>query len=240
MAKRASGAASGDAHGLILKSSTRPKTHLRAQQRKHTRAKIVSAAIVEFEDKRFHYATVDDIASRANISRATFYTHFRGKEEVLLEIIIQMHSSKHLTFVPLVEAPVIDEAFLVSWLKNSVLARFARDRDWLFSYYVVCDLYTDMANFFSAGRDEIIDILGLRFGAFRAVDAAGQDDPGKRARGHLELYKIEQFGLHAVFPGLSVAVDAFAEEVAKGLLAFLRSDTIGPPVTQSARCHTVD
>jgi AcrR family transcriptional regulator len=229
-----------DLHQHILNSSTRPKTPLRAQQRKHTRAKIVSAAIVEFKEKRFHYATVDDISSRANVSRATFYTHFRGKEEVLLEIIIQKHSTKHLSFVPLVEAETVDENFLYNWLKNTFVARFLEDREWLFSYYVVCDLYSHMANFFSGGRDEVIDLLGLRFGAFRARGEDGEADAAKRARGHLELYKMEQFGLHVVYPGLSVPVDVFARETARSLLAFLQSDAIGPPICSNDRSQADD
>lgn len=216
----------------ILGSSTRPKATPRSQQRKHTRAKIIAAAEIEFKETRFHYTTVDDIASRANVGRATFYTHFRGKEEVLLEIIIQKHATKAQSFFPLLEIKNIDETSIIQWLTKSIYHRFEVDRDWLFCYYIVSDLYMNMTNFFSDGRNEIIDMLGKRFDAFNTFRPDGTEDQAVRSRGHLELYKIEQFALHSVFPGLPLPLDTFKAETARAFLAFLQSAPMHPPLSQ--------
>ncbi|WP_158637765.1 TetR/AcrR family transcriptional regulator [Novosphingobium taihuense] len=223
----------------ILSSSMRPKATPRSQQRMHTRAKIITAAEIEFKEKRFHYATVDDIVSRANISRATFYTHFRGKEEVLLEIIIKKHTLKVQMFSTLLRLPDITLESVSIWLEKVFFSSFEDEREWLFSYYIVSDLYLNMANFFSDGRDEIIDILGQRFAAFQATHE-GKPDHHKRARGHLELYKIEQTALHAVFPGLHMPLDAFKNEAIEGFYSYLASAPIGPAMSEERALRQFD
>lgn len=48
--------------------------------------KIIQAAIKVFYEKGFHKATMDEIAKNIGVSKATIYTYFDSKEEILKEI----------------------------------------------------------------------------------------------------------------------------------------------------------
>ena len=198
----------------------------RIQQREATRARILAAARTVFASQRFHYSTIDDIAALARISRATFYNHFRGKEEVLGAIIMEEHSSTHAIYLELLAAPTVDLAVMTEWVMR-VYKLYKSKRKWLFSFYVVCDLYDDMANYFSDVRDEIIDMLGRRFAVFNIPRNGTLQADRDRTRAHLMLYQIEQFALHAVFPGWRMNAHEGAAAVAEQFLAFVAADRGG-------------
>jgi AcrR family transcriptional regulator len=61
----------------------KPRPTLRERQRELTRRSIIDAAVEAFAEKGFVAVTADDFASRAGVSRATFYLYFSGKGEVL-------------------------------------------------------------------------------------------------------------------------------------------------------------
>lgn len=206
-------------------SSLRPQGG-RGKQRQQTRARIIDAARVQFQTKRFHFTTVDDIVSYAKISRATFYTYFRGKEEVLLEIVLSKYEPYHRKFQELVALPKITQATLSEWVIDYLEFNIS-EREWLLSFYVVCDLYEDMPNHFSRGRDAALEIMGRRFTIFRAPEG-GELDDRMRARGHMLLYQIEQFALHASQKGWVIDIRTFANELAKAMLLLIREGDIGP------------
>jgi AcrR family transcriptional regulator len=60
---------------------------IREQQRIFTRSQLKEAARDIFAQKGYQAATVDDIASAAGASRATFYLHFSSKERIAAEMI---------------------------------------------------------------------------------------------------------------------------------------------------------
>jgi AcrR family transcriptional regulator len=51
-----------------------------------TRARLVEAAKLVFEDSGFLEARISDIAERAGLSHGSFYHYFESKEEVFLEV----------------------------------------------------------------------------------------------------------------------------------------------------------
>ena len=57
-----------------------------SRPRLDTRARLVAAAIAEFERVGVAAARVEHICRRAGVTRPTFYAHFPGKEDVLAEI----------------------------------------------------------------------------------------------------------------------------------------------------------
>jgi AcrR family transcriptional regulator len=63
---------------------------LRDEQKAFTRSRLIDAAITVFEAKGFSSATVDDITNQARASRATFYVHFKNKEEVAYALFAEM------------------------------------------------------------------------------------------------------------------------------------------------------
>jgi AcrR family transcriptional regulator len=58
----------------------------REEQRRLTRTRITHAARVVFEQHGYGAASVGDIASTANVNRATFYLHFTDKAAVLNQV----------------------------------------------------------------------------------------------------------------------------------------------------------
>lgn len=62
------------------------RTTLRDRQKQQTRRELLDSAAQQFVQRGYGAVTVDDIASGASCSRATFYLHFAGKAEVLQKI----------------------------------------------------------------------------------------------------------------------------------------------------------
>lgn len=60
---------------------------LREQQRAFTRQRLIEAARQVFGERGYPDATVDEIASAAGASRATFYLHFKGKTELAAALV---------------------------------------------------------------------------------------------------------------------------------------------------------
>lgn len=59
----------------------------REAQRLRTRARVLDAAIVEFQRSGANSADINAIVETAGVSRSTFYFHFPTKDHVLLELI---------------------------------------------------------------------------------------------------------------------------------------------------------
>jgi AcrR family transcriptional regulator len=59
----------------------------RDAQRQNTRARVLDAAIVEFQRAGAHSADINAIVEAAGVARSTFYFHFPTREHVLLELI---------------------------------------------------------------------------------------------------------------------------------------------------------
>lgn len=59
----------------------------RDAQRRRTRARVLDAAIVEFQRTGTNSADINAIVEAAGVSRSTFYFHFPTKDHVLLELI---------------------------------------------------------------------------------------------------------------------------------------------------------
>ena len=69
-------------NGRVRDSSTG-----REAQRRRTRARVLGAAIEEFQRAGTSSADINAIVEAAGVSRSTFYFHFPTKEHVLLELI---------------------------------------------------------------------------------------------------------------------------------------------------------
>ncbi|WP_163797466.1 TetR/AcrR family transcriptional regulator [Mycolicibacterium sediminis] len=65
----------------------RDRSQGREAQRLRTRARVLDAAVVEFQRTGTHSADINAIVEAAGVSRSTFYFHFPTKEHVLLELL---------------------------------------------------------------------------------------------------------------------------------------------------------
>lgn len=57
---------------------------LRELHKSMTRQRLIETAVEVFEEKGYQSTTVEDIATRANVSRTTFYLHFPSKRDVAI------------------------------------------------------------------------------------------------------------------------------------------------------------
>ncbi len=64
--------------------------------RPSARAALLKAAVAEFTSKGYESATVAGIAARAGVTTGALYTHFRNKQELLLEAV-GLHAVETLT-----------------------------------------------------------------------------------------------------------------------------------------------
>jgi AcrR family transcriptional regulator len=74
--------------GQVLHNRGVPETATsREAQRRKTRARVLDAAIVEFQRAGANSADINAIVEAAGVARSTFYFHFPTREHVLLELI---------------------------------------------------------------------------------------------------------------------------------------------------------
>jgi AcrR family transcriptional regulator len=68
-------------------AGTPPTMTVREELREATRQRLLSAAEHVFQRNGYSGTTVGDIATSANVSRATFYLHFTDKSDVLMTLM---------------------------------------------------------------------------------------------------------------------------------------------------------
>ena len=61
----------------------------RAREKARRRREILTAARREFFERGFRVPTVDDVATRAEVSKGTIYLYFASKEEILAHLLIE-------------------------------------------------------------------------------------------------------------------------------------------------------
>jgi len=72
------------------------------------REQILAGAIALFRELGYQRASVDAIAARAGVSKATIYNHFRDKEALFLATVDRENQSAREKFVSLLETPTGD------------------------------------------------------------------------------------------------------------------------------------
>jgi AcrR family transcriptional regulator len=97
--------------GATSEGEKRPRGRIRAAQREFTRSRLVEAAIEVFAQRGYARSTVDEIAERAGATRATFYLHFKGKSEILLDLMARGEEHFHRVYQdlgPVTSSPTLE------------------------------------------------------------------------------------------------------------------------------------
>lgn len=90
---------------------------MRDRQREETRRKLYLAALDVFRRDGVHHCRIDDIAQRAEVSRAAFYFHFPTKEHVLLEFLAETEAPQAKALQELPSGTTLD-ALLTAIVEN--------------------------------------------------------------------------------------------------------------------------
>ena len=87
------GSARYTANNMTASHRTGRRRMTRDESREQTRQRLLSAAARVIARKGFGATTVGDVATRAGYTRGAFYSNFRSRDELLLELLRQEHAA---------------------------------------------------------------------------------------------------------------------------------------------------
>lgn len=178
-------------------ASRRPS--LREEQRALTRSRLRAGARVLFAEKPFYEVTIDEIAARSGVARATFYLHYESKKAVLRDIlsdVMAAHRGLYHRLADLGVDPGVEE--LAAWLKRYLRA-FRDQRAFLALFNLVIGSDPAFLVEITRERDALFDDVGARSPAFAFGE--GSEGTVRRMGAHLLVFKVEQFCSHCVSAG---------------------------------------
>ena len=173
---------------LMAKTSrTKPvkrQSSLRQAQRELTRNRIREAAKKVFSDYHYTSATIDQIASEADLSRATLYIHYKDKEEILGDII-KDYAPRAKEVLAALPGPKPSFDDVVKWIEQ--VSAFAENE------LIQLTIIEDVRHVFPQGMDELAADLTLAMGEnnpiFRKA-ASDKASPELRAKAMLLLQEL--------------------------------------------------
>lgn len=205
-------------HGATPASKTSP---LRQAQRALTRDRLRQGARALFGEKPFTEATIDEIALRSGVARATFYLHYDSKRALLRDLLVEdmtAHRRLYHRLADLGSTPA--QADLARWVRRYMKV-FSDRRAALSLFNLAIGSDPEFLKEIARERDALFDDVGARHAAFRfGADPAGR---ARRMAAHLLVFKIEQFCLHAAFVDWRAELDLGVDILARDLAAFLEA-----------------
>ncbi|KVS67562.1 TetR/AcrR family transcriptional regulator [Burkholderia cepacia] len=99
----------------------KPQRLSSAQTRNQTRERLLAAAFRVFLKRGYVSASVVDIAAAAGFTRGAFYSNYRSKSELLLELLERNHASVTARF----EA-IFDESLMPEQMATIALAHYRK------------------------------------------------------------------------------------------------------------------
>lgn len=103
-----------------------PSAALNSPRAAATSAALLEAAIEEFASFGFRRASMEGVARRAGVSRATLYTHWGSKEELFRALVSQLHEEHLSAMSEALNAARNGEGSFRDRLYTALHARFAR------------------------------------------------------------------------------------------------------------------
>ncbi|MEM7424105.1 MAG: TetR/AcrR family transcriptional regulator [Pseudomonadota bacterium] len=185
------------------------------------RGQVIDAAIAEFRDRGFAGASMDRVASLAQVSKRTVYNHFESKE-ALFRAIIEMLSSEAsasyvLDFDPSV--PIAEQLISLGW----TMGRLMMDPGFMkLARMVVCEAIRDpeLSERASGKMEATVFVRGFLADAV-AGGALRINDVDVAAKQFVGLIKAQAFW-PVIFSGVTLDERAVARVIASTVEMFLR------------------
>jgi AcrR family transcriptional regulator len=185
-----------------------------------TRDRLRQGARAVFSERPYMEATIDEIALRSGVARATFYLHYDSKRALLRDLLVEDMTAHRRLYRRLAELGAEPaQADLEQWVRRYMKV-FSDRRAALSLFNLVIGSDPSFLADIARERDALFDDVGASHPPFHF----GADPDGRRRRmaAHLLVFKIEQFCLHAAFAGWDADLDAGVVILTQDLAAFLR------------------
>lgn len=190
---------------------------LREAQRQLTRERLVDAAVSLFGQRGFRAVTIEQIAGAAGANRATFYLHFRNKEDVANAIgdrLVPHIQAKFAALDALVD-PTRDE--VRAWLASGMADQTEERRNLLAvateANVADPDLADDYLRFINLFIDGMPNYLA------RFSDA---DRPAARLRLLMQMVQMERLFYVVLVQRASMPLDPLLDAMAESWWRLLR------------------
>ncbi|HTH74499.1 MAG TPA: TetR/AcrR family transcriptional regulator [Trinickia sp.] len=99
----------------------------REESKEQTRLRLLDAAQTIFMKKGYVSASVEDIAEAAGYTRGAFYSNFRGKSEILMELLLRDHERMQVDLASIIDDDASREEMEARAL--TLYSRFFREDD---------------------------------------------------------------------------------------------------------------
>lgn len=182
-----------------------------------TRRLIVDTAMRVFLDGGYLETTVEQLIDEAGVSRATFYSHFQNKLELLNAVVDEHIEHRAFRFRALAALPEIDVASIASWL-DMVIADARTNRDSVRLFRLAVALDTGIMQRFTHARDKFSRILAPRFRGFDINSGSSLEREERRASAHFFVILIEQFFASLADGSWVIDIDVSKDFITRNLL----------------------
>lgn len=190
---------------------------LREAQRQLTRERLIDAAVGLFGQRGFRAVTIEQIAAAAGANRATFYLHFRNKEDVANAIGDRLVPNIQLMFATLDALVDPTRGEVRAWLAESMADQTEERRNLLAvateANVADPDLADDYLRFINLFIDSMPNYLG------RFSDA---DRPAARMRLLMQMVQLERLSYVVIVQRASMPLDPLLDAMAESWWRLLR------------------
>lgn len=182
---------------------------LREAQRALTRERLVDAAVALFARRGFRAVTVEQIAAEAGANRATFYLHFRSKEDVANAIGDRLAPNIQAMFAALdaLERPSVDE--VKAWLVEHMAEQTDERRNLLAVATEANVADPQLADDYLRFINLFIDAMPNYLARFPEVER-----PAARARMLMQMVQFERLSYVIVVQRASAPLDTLLDALA--------------------------
>lgn len=190
---------------------------LRIAQRDLARGRILAAARAAFVENGLAEASIDDIATRAGVGRATLYRYFTGKDGLLLGLLDENWDRQVALYARVPSAATLDAQSVRDWLRRLIGATQAR-RDSLRLYSAMIGRGADMIDRMAEQRRRLADALSEQLPIF------ADPTPRRRIEAMLLIMEIERFCAYAGREIAAAETEIATDIVTDRFIAFARGD----------------
>ena len=173
-----------------------------------SRERLLAAAAASFCANGYFAVSVEDIATKAGVSRMTFYRHFAGKAALAIALFEQNVANWMPRYLAITDHPTLDRAIVQSWLED--LFEADRESGQLLRVFIQANVaesgFTEAAH---SLLSTLVAELGAHIPAF-ALDP--QADRKRWLEAWLLIYEILDQSNHAA-RGAGVSTDPLIIEI---------------------------